>query len=127
MRLLLAAILGALALPAAAQTPELDVIARRMLKTTRLTAIVLLPLLPPILVLAPVLLPGVLGSEWKAMVVPFQILVAVGIGHALLVALGDSMGEARERAYRNAERIHFEGVTYRRDLASREVEAPVLP
>jgi phosphoribosylamine--glycine ligase len=44
-----------------------------------------------------------------------------------LVALGDSMGEARERAYRNAERIHFEGVTYRRDLAAREVEAPVLP
>ena len=44
-----------------------------------------------------------------------------------LVALGDSMGEARDRAYRNAERIHFQGMTYRLDLASREVEAPVLP
>lgn len=83
--------IGKVIFPAAAQTPELDVIARRMLKTTRLTAIALLPLLPPTLVLAPVLLPGVLGSEWKAMVVPFQILVAVGIGHALLVALGDSL------------------------------------
>ena len=83
--------IGKVIFPAAAQTPELDVIARRMLKTTRLTAIVLLPLLPPTLVLAPVLLPGVLGPEWKPMVVPFQILVAVGIGHALLVALGDSL------------------------------------
>jgi len=44
-----------------------------------------------------------------------------------LVALGDSMGEARDRAYRNAERIHFDGMTYRHDLASREVEAPVPP
>ena len=43
-----------------------------------------------------------------------------------LVALGDSMAEARERAYRNVDRIHFEGMTYRRDLAQREVEAPAL-
>jgi phosphoribosylamine--glycine ligase len=42
-----------------------------------------------------------------------------------LVALGDSMAEARERAYRNVERISFEGATYRRDLALRELEAPV--
>jgi phosphoribosylamine---glycine ligase len=44
-----------------------------------------------------------------------------------LVALGDSIGEARDRAYRNAERIRFQGMTYRKDLALREVEAPVLP
>jgi phosphoribosylamine---glycine ligase len=44
-----------------------------------------------------------------------------------LVALGDSMVEARERAYRNVERIDFQGMTYRRDLAEREVEAPALP
>jgi len=43
-----------------------------------------------------------------------------------LVALGDSMGEARERAYRNVERIHFEGMVYRHDLALREVESAVL-
>jgi O-antigen/teichoic acid export membrane protein len=62
---------------------------------------VLLPLLPPTIVLAPVLLPAVLGREWKAMVVPFQILVVVGVGHAILVALGDSLsgiGEVRWRA-----------------------------
>ncbi|HVH64998.1 MAG TPA: phosphoribosylamine--glycine ligase [Candidatus Acidoferrum sp.] len=44
-----------------------------------------------------------------------------------VVALGDSMADARERAYRNAERIQFNGVSYRRDLALREIEAPVLP
>jgi O-antigen/teichoic acid export membrane protein len=64
-----------------------------------------LPLLPPILVLAPVLLPGVLGQEWKAMVVPFQILVAVGVGHALLVALGDSLSGVGAISWR--ARLHL--------------------
>ncbi len=43
-----------------------------------------------------------------------------------LVALGESMGEARDRAYRNVERIRFEGMAYRRDLALREVESAVF-
>jgi phosphoribosylamine---glycine ligase len=43
-----------------------------------------------------------------------------------VVALGDSLADARERAYRNVDRIRFEGMSYRRDLASREVEAPAL-
>ena len=42
-----------------------------------------------------------------------------------VVALGDSMSEARERAYRNVERIRFEGASYRHDLALRELEAAV--
>ncbi|HEY4844480.1 MAG TPA: phosphoribosylamine--glycine ligase [Candidatus Dormibacteraeota bacterium] len=44
-----------------------------------------------------------------------------------LVALGDSIGEARDRAYRNVERIRFQGMSYRHDLALREVESAVLP
>jgi phosphoribosylamine---glycine ligase len=43
-----------------------------------------------------------------------------------LVALGDSMAQARDRAYRNVERIDFEGMVYRHDLALREVESAVL-
>ena len=43
-----------------------------------------------------------------------------------LVALGETMGEARDRAYRNVERIRFEGIAYRHDLALREVESAVL-
>jgi len=42
-----------------------------------------------------------------------------------VVALGDSLVQARDRAYRNVDRIHFEGLTYRHDLALREVETPV--
>ena len=44
-----------------------------------------------------------------------------------VVGLGDSMIDARDRVYRNAERIRFAGATYRHDLALREVEAPALP
>jgi len=44
-----------------------------------------------------------------------------------LVALGDSMAEAKDRAYRNVDRIRFQGITFRRDLAEREIEAPALP
>jgi phosphoribosylamine--glycine ligase len=43
-----------------------------------------------------------------------------------LVALGETMGEARDRAYRNVERIRFEGIAYRHDVALREVESAVL-
>jgi len=42
-----------------------------------------------------------------------------------VVATGPTMADARERAYRNAERVRFEGVSYRKDLALRELEAPV--
>jgi phosphoribosylamine--glycine ligase len=44
-----------------------------------------------------------------------------------LVALGESMAQARERAYRNVDRITFQGMTCRRDLALRELGAPALP
>ena len=44
-----------------------------------------------------------------------------------VVGLGDSMTDARERVYRNVERIRFQGVTYRHDLALRELEAAALP
>jgi len=40
-----------------------------------------------------------------------------------LVALGDSLADARERAYRNVGRVQFEGMTYRTDIAQREVPA----
>lgn len=43
-----------------------------------------------------------------------------------LVALGESLAEARERVYRNVERVHFEGMAYRTDIARREVPAAQL-
>jgi phosphoribosylamine--glycine ligase len=44
-----------------------------------------------------------------------------------IVALGDTIGNARERAYRNVDRIHFDGMTFRADVAQREIEVPALP
>jgi phosphoribosylamine--glycine ligase len=43
-----------------------------------------------------------------------------------VVALGDSMGAARDRAYRNAERIHFQGASWRADIAEREAASVAL-
>ncbi|HYM51601.1 MAG TPA: phosphoribosylamine--glycine ligase [Candidatus Limnocylindrales bacterium] len=43
-----------------------------------------------------------------------------------VVALGPDVGAARERAYRNAERVRFDGVRFRRDIAEREVSASVM-
>jgi O-antigen/teichoic acid export membrane protein len=96
--------IGKVIFPAAAQTHDFDVIVRRMLRTTRLTATLLLPLLPPMLVLAPVALPRIFGPEWKPMVVPFEILLAVAVGHAVLVALGDSLSGIGAVAWR--ARLH---------------------
>lgn len=42
-----------------------------------------------------------------------------------IVALGDTMAEARERAYANASRVRFEGVHYRKDIALRVAESGV--
>ncbi len=42
-----------------------------------------------------------------------------------LVALGESLAAARERVYHNVERVRFEGMTFRRDIANRELEARV--
>ncbi|MHB8645938.1 MAG: phosphoribosylamine--glycine ligase [Thermomicrobiales bacterium] len=46
-------------------------------------------------------------------------------GRVLTVtAVAPTLREARDRAYTNAQRIHFDGITYRRDIAARELRAP---
>ncbi|HEY0493214.1 MAG TPA: phosphoribosylamine--glycine ligase, partial [Candidatus Dormibacteraeota bacterium] len=44
-----------------------------------------------------------------------------------VVALGDSIAEARDRAYRGAQRIRFEGMSFRSDIARREIEVGATP
>ncbi|HEV2122631.1 MAG TPA: oligosaccharide flippase family protein [Chloroflexota bacterium] len=72
---------------AAVQDPERT--GRQMIRALRMTGVLLLPIVPPALTLAPWLLPGVLGDVWSDMVVPFQILLLVGVGHALLNVMGE--------------------------------------
>jgi phosphoribosylamine--glycine ligase len=46
--------------------------------------------------------------------------VLTGGGRVLTVcALGDDIGQARTRAYAATDRIHFDGMFYRRDIAYR--------
>jgi phosphoribosylamine--glycine ligase len=45
-------------------------------------------------------------------------LVTAGGRVLTIVAQGISIEEAREKAYRNVERVHFEGAHYRRDIAA---------
>lgn len=50
-----------------------------------------------------------------------QVLVTAGGRVLTVAATGATLAEAREKAYRNAERVHFEGRHMRRDIALREL------
>jgi len=52
-------------------------------------------------------------------------LVTAGGRVLCVVASGDTMDAAREKAYRNVERIRFEGMHYRRDIAAPRAVASV--
>jgi O-antigen/teichoic acid export membrane protein len=82
---------GRVLFPAAAATADMPTVARRTLVSVRLMGLILLPLVPPVLVLAPTVLPGLLGEEWTAMVAPFQILLVVGCGQAMVGMIGESL------------------------------------
>ena len=69
--------------------------------------------------------PGVLAFHAGTTASPAGYVTAGG-RVLTLVALGDSIGQARDRAYTNVDRITFQGMTCRRDLALREVEARAL-
>jgi PST family polysaccharide transporter len=86
---------GAVLFPSFAATQDPATVARRTLRSLRLMALLLLPVLPPAVALAPGLIPAVLGEEWTGMVVPFQILLAVGIGQGLINILGETLAATR--------------------------------
>jgi len=88
---------------AAAKTPE--IVQRQTLKAVRLMALILLPLAPPAIALAPGLVPALLGHRWQPMVVPFQILVLVGVGQGVLNTLGESLAGAGVASARTRSRI----------------------
>jgi O-antigen/teichoic acid export membrane protein len=94
---------GRVLFPAAAATERLHDVGRRTLVSLRLMALLLLPFVPPVIAAAPVL-PQVLGQEWAPMVVPFQVLLVAGAGHALVSVIGESLsgtGNIRFRAHVN--------------------------
>jgi O-antigen/teichoic acid export membrane protein len=82
--------IGNVLFPAAASS-DAETIRRRTLSGVRLTCLVLLPLIPVAIVLAPVVIPAVLGERWRGMVPPFQILIVVGVAHAVVNVIGESL------------------------------------
>ncbi len=81
--------IGSVLLPAVASTREPGAVRRQALKALRLMALLLLPLLPVSIALAPGLIPTLLGTKWTGAVVPFQILVIVGVGQGIINMLGE--------------------------------------
>ena len=97
--------IGTVLLPAIATARDPEVIRRQALKALRLMALLLMPLLPAAVVLASGIIPAWLGDEWKGMVVPFQILVVVGVGQGIINVLGEVFAGAGGESLRRRARI----------------------
>jgi O-antigen/teichoic acid export membrane protein len=78
---------GKVLFPAAAETSTLALVGARAHKAIRVAGLLLLPLAPPAIALAPELLPRVLGGEWEPIVRPFQLLLVAGVAQALIAIL----------------------------------------
>lgn len=83
--------IGQVLFPAAAATDHIAAVGRRTVRAVRLSALLLLPLIPVAVTLAPALVPALFGPEWKGAVIPFQVLILVGILHALVNTIGESL------------------------------------
>jgi O-antigen/teichoic acid export membrane protein len=79
---------------AAAAAGGMSASAGRTLVAMRLMTLILLPTLPVMVVLAPVVLPALLGREWSGMVVPFQLLAVAGIGYSIVNCIGEALAGA---------------------------------
>lgn len=89
---------GKVLFAAAASHPESTQL--RTEQAVRLMSMLMLPLLPVGILAAPALLPTVLGDEWGPMVVPFQVLLAVGVGHAIVNCIGEALSGNGHMAFR---------------------------
>lgn len=96
---------GQVLLPSIAAARDEAVVRRQTLKAVRIMALLLLPLVPPAIAVAPGLIPAVLGRKWDGMVVPFQILVGVGVGYGVLNILGEALAGAGVRSVNVRARI----------------------
>ncbi|BBY19359.1 hypothetical protein MLIT_49510 [Mycolicibacterium litorale] len=89
---------GKVLFAAAATAPE--AVRQRTEQAVQLMSALLLPLLPVGILAAPSVLPAVFGPEWEPMVVPFQILLAAGVGHAIVNCIGEALSGCGHIAFR---------------------------
>jgi O-antigen/teichoic acid export membrane protein len=85
---------------AAAAASNLASSGARTVQAVRVMSAVLLPVLPPAIALAPVLVPAILGDKWEEMVAPLQLLLVVGVGYAILNCIGEALSGCGEIAFR---------------------------
>jgi O-antigen/teichoic acid export membrane protein len=74
---------------------------RRTAPSVWFMALLLLPLVPVGILVAPAVLPALLGPEWTGLVAAFQILWVAGVVHAVVNCIGEplsGMGHMRFRA-----------------------------
>ncbi|HSL75089.1 MAG TPA: oligosaccharide flippase family protein [Ilumatobacteraceae bacterium] len=76
--------IGGVLFSASAASDDIVAVRKRLATALRLGSSLMLPFVVPSVVLAPVVLPAVLGDDWSAMVPAFQILVVAGVFHAVL-------------------------------------------
>jgi O-antigen/teichoic acid export membrane protein len=91
--------LGSVLFPASAAS-DLETIRRRTVAGVRLACLVLVPLVPIAIVLAPSLIPALLGARWRGMVTSFQILLVVGVAHAIVNVIGESLSGTGQIGWR---------------------------
>lgn len=83
--------LGAVLFSAAAATSDHDDRVRQLTAAFRVSVLLLCPLVPVGAALAPSLVPRLLGEEWQPMVLPLQLLIGVGVAHAIANVVGEQL------------------------------------
>jgi O-antigen/teichoic acid export membrane protein len=97
-----------MAFPVLSRTAGPDEMLELRQRMVRLLTVVLFPLLAVLVLLAPVLVPWLFGSEWDAAVVPTQILVVGGAATLVIDACGSSlMAVGRTKALLGYGIAHF--------------------
>jgi O-antigen/teichoic acid export membrane protein len=68
-----------------------DGLSQRTVQSARLMALLMLPMLPLGILLAPAVLPVAFGPEWSPIVPVFQLLLIVGIGNAIVNCIAETL------------------------------------
>jgi O-antigen/teichoic acid export membrane protein len=85
---------------AAAAASDVESSGVRTVHAVRIMSMLLLPALPIAIVLAPTVVPAILGDKWTDMVAPLQVLLVVGIGLAIVNCLGEALSGVGQIAFR---------------------------
>lgn len=80
---------GQVLFAAAASQP--DAFRERTEQSVRLMSLLMLPMLPFGILLAPAVLPAALGAEWAPVVPVFQVLLVVGVGNAIVNCIAEPL------------------------------------